>query len=180
MVETQLEFFLHCRGAKPKVVSAAVDETLRGALVRAGIIQEGESDVLVFVGESQEALAEPDELEDGADEHAPADASLTLEALGIGHRHRHVHCHTCRHIATGINFGGKTKRHKFSPATTVGVVTQWARRKFRLDPAAAAEYVLQLCGTTEQPRSDTHLGELAERGTCSLCFDLVKEITPQG
>jgi len=179
MVKTELEFFLHGQGLKPKVISAAADDTMREVLVRAGIINEGQNEILVFVGECQEALADPDELEDGADQHLPVDANLTLEVLGIGH-HRHVHCHACRHVASGINFGGKTKLHKFSPATTVGVVTQWARRKFRLDPAAAAEYVLQLCGTAEQPRSDKHLGELLERGTCSLCFDLVKEITPQG
>ena len=42
-----------------------------------------------------------------------------------------------------------------------------------------ADYVLRACGTNEQPRSDTYLGELAP-ATCSLCFDLVKEVTPQG
>ncbi|MFZ3327502.1 MAG: hypothetical protein WA231_17175 [Methylocella sp.] len=80
-----------------------------------------------------------------------------------------------------VNFGGKTKRHKFSPATTIAVVTEWARKKFpNLDAAAAAEYVLQICGTTAQPRSDEHLGELVAAATCSICFDLVKEVTPQG
>jgi hypothetical protein len=92
-----------------------------------------------------------------------------------------VHRHHCRHVAVDVNFGGKTKRHKFSPATTVGVVTQWARKKFHnLDPAAAAEYVLQIVGTSTQPRSDEHLGELVGQTTCSICFDLVKEVTPQG
>ena len=54
------------------------------------------------------------------------------------------------------------------------------RRKFHLDPAAAAEFVLQICGKTDQPRSDKHLGELVKPGTCSLCFEIVKEVTPQG
>ena len=30
-----------------------------------------------------------------------------------------------------------------------------------------------------QPRPDKHLGELVG-STCSLCFDFVKEVTPQG
>ena len=42
-----------------------------------------------------------------------------------------------------------------------------------------AEYVLRLCGTNDQPRPDKHLGELVG-STCSLCFDFVKEVTPQG
>jgi hypothetical protein len=79
-----------------------------------------------------------------------------------------------------VNFSKDTKRHKFSPNTTVGVATDWARRKFHLDPAVAAEYVLQLCGATVQPRSDEHLGDLVHGDGCSLCFDLVKELTPKG
>ena len=85
-----------------------------------------------------------------------------------------------RHVVVEIAFNGKTKRHKFSPSSTVATATQWARKKFRLDPAAAADYVLEICGKTEKPRPDKHLGELVKAGTCSLCFDLVKEITPQG
>src|SRR5258708_12036468 len=38
-------------------------------------------------------------------------------------------------VAVGVNFDGKTKRHRFSPNTTVGVATDWALRKFHLDPA---------------------------------------------
>jgi hypothetical protein len=179
MTSDQIEPFLHGQGAKPKVAAASLGEVLRAVLLRNDMIQEGETEMIfVFVGECEEALKEPEEMEDGVDEHAPVDIDLTLEFLEI-HRHRHVHCHHCRHVAVEVNFGGKTKRHRFSPAATVGVVTQWARRKFRLDPEAAAEYVLQLCGSTTQPRSDEHLGELVTT-TCSICFDLVKEVTPQG
>ena len=91
-----------------------------------------------------------------------------------------MHFHRCRHAEVEVNFGAKTKRRKFSPATTIGVVTQWARRKFHLDAAAASEYVLRLCNSTEQPRSDKHLGELVAPPTCFICFDLVAEVTPQG
>jgi hypothetical protein len=148
-------------------------------LVRSGVIRPEQQDILVFIGECDEALAEPEDTEGGADQHAPADATLTLEVLEL-ERHRHIHCHRCRHVAVKVNFSGKTKHHKFSPATTIAVVTQWARKKFRLDPAAAAEYVLQICTSTDTPRSDKHLGELVESPKCSICFDLVKEITPQG
>lgn len=170
---------MHVHGAKPRVVKAAPGDTLSEVLTRLGIMKSGQDDILVFVGECDEALSESEHVEDGADAHAPVDVRLTLEVLEL-HRHRHVHCHTCRHVAVEVNFGGTSRRRKFSPNTTVGVVTQWARRKFRLDAAAAADYVLQLCHGGEQPRPDKHLGELVAGTTCSVCFDLVKEITPQG
>jgi hypothetical protein len=179
MADEKWEIFVHPQGGKPKVIAAEMGETLRDVLIRSGIIKEGEKDVFVFVGECKEALKEHDDVEDGADEHAPVDVGLTLEILDLK-RQRHVHCNLCRHVAVEVNFGGKTKRHKFSPATTIEVVTLWARKKFHMDVAAAAEYVLQLCNSSEQPRPDKHLGELVEAAKCAICFDLVKEVTPQG
>lgn len=179
MVNEELELFIHSQGTKPRVVVAAPGDVLRDVLLRLEVIKQGQDDVLVFVGECEEALTEPDETEDGKDEHAPVDVALTVEVLELK-RHRHVHIHRCTHVAVEVNFNGKTKRRRFSPAATVGVVTEWSRRKFHLDPAAAAEYVLQLCNSTKQPRSDEHLGELVEPPKCTICFDLVKEITPQG
>jgi hypothetical protein len=179
MIAQQTELFLHGQGAKPRSIFANPNETLRETLIGAGIIREGGDEILVFVGECEEALAEPDAIENGVDVHDPVDISLTVEVLEI-ERHRHVHCHTCRHVAVEIVFNGDTKRHKFSPSTTIRTLTAWARRKFRLDPAAAAEYVLEICYTTDQPRPDKHLGELVKEGTCNLCFTIVKEVTPQG
>jgi hypothetical protein len=179
MANQELELFVHGQGAKPKVITAAPGDVLREVLVRSGVIRPEEDDILVFIGECDEALAEPEDTEEAADQHAPADVSLTLEVLELK-RHRHIHCHRCRHVEVEVNFSGKTKRHKFSPATTIAVVTQWARKKFRLDSAAAAEFVLQICDSTDQPRSDVHLGELVAPPKCSICFDLIKEITPQG
>jgi hypothetical protein len=176
----EIELFLHAHEAKPKVAVASFGDTLREVLLRVEIIRDHPDDLFVFIGECEEALREPDDVEDGTDDHAPVDIDLTVGFLEI-HRHRHVHCHHCRHIAVEVNFGGAVKRHRFSPATTIGVVTRWARKKFpNLDAAAAAEYVLQLCNSAEQPRSDEHLGELVHAPVCSICFDLVKEITPQG
>ena len=172
------EIFLH--GAeKPKVVSAKGSDVLHDVLVAAGVVSKDDKEIFVFVGECDESLKHPHEEDDGEDDHKPVETHLTLEALGL-HKHRHVHVHRCKRVAVEVNFGGKTKKHKFSPAATVGIVTEWARRKFRLDPASAAEYVLQICGTSEQPRTDVHLGELVKKNECSLCFDLVKEVTPQG
>ena len=175
-----IEFFIHREGAKPVVFKASSEELLRDVLVRAGAIPAADTGAtLIFVGESDEALHEPLDVEDGADRHSPVEPNLSLHAAGV-HPHDHVHCHRCRQIAVDVNFGGQTKHRRFSPATTVAVVTEWARKKFRLDPVAAAEYVLQSCQSTERPRQDKHLGELVAAPKCAICFDLVKEVTPQG
>jgi hypothetical protein len=175
----EIELFLHTQGAKPRVATARSSETLRDLLARVEVIKEGDGNFHVFLGECAEALEETDEVDNGADQHPPADINLPLEVLELK-RHRHVHVHKCRHVAVAVHFGGKTKHHKFSPATTVALATEWARKKFQLDPAAAAEYVLQLCDSSVQPRSDQYLSELTEAPGCSICFDLVKEVTPQG
>ena len=70
MVNEELELFIHGQGAKPKVVVATPGEVLRDVLIRLEIIKQGQDDILVFVGECEEALNEPDETEDGKDEHA--------------------------------------------------------------------------------------------------------------
>ncbi|MGH6875747.1 MAG: hypothetical protein ACREHV_00050 [Rhizomicrobium sp.] len=179
MENQEIELFLHGEGARPKVAAAGLGDTLREVLIRSEMIRDGSDEIFVFVGECEEALREPSEVEDGADEHAPVDIDLTVEVLEI-HRHRHVHRHRCRHIRVAVNYGGDTKHHRFSPAATIEVATEWARRKFPLDRGAAKEFVLQICSTKTQPRPTEHLGELVAAPECSICFDLVKEKTPQG
>ena len=116
----QLEVFVHADGVKPKVVTGEAAELLCDVLNRARIGSVGDADIFVFVGECDEALREPDEIGDGSDQHAPADVKKSLHELDLL-RHRHVHVHRCRHIGVEVNFMSKDKRHRFSPATTVGV-----------------------------------------------------------
>ena len=174
-----IEHFVHAPGRKPTVAMGAGEDTLREMLVRVEVSRQDAGGLHVFVGECVEALHEADEIDDGIDAHEPVDIDLTLAVLEI-HRHRHVHVHHCRYIAVAVHFGGGSKRHRFAPNTTVGVATDWARRKFHLDPAVAGEYVLQIVGGTMQPRSDEHLGDLVHGKVCALEFDLVKELTPKG
>lgn len=179
METEQIEIFIHSEGVKTQVVAATVDEVLKDVLIRSGALSADTVDVHVFIGECDEAHHEAEEVDDGADQHAPVELTCRLREVELK-KHRHVHVHKCRHVSVAVNFAGKTKRHRFSPAATVGTAATWARRKFHLDPATAGEYVLQICGTTDQPRPDKHLGELAKHHDCALCFDLVKEVTPQG
>lgn len=177
MTNTVRELFLHCQDTKPQVVHADLEEKLLDVLVRAGVVVEHQNDFHVFVGESDEALRKPDDTEDRADDYGPVDVTLLIDKLDP--QHQHIHCYVCQQVAVDVNFGNQTEQRKFSPATTVGIVTTWACRKFRLDDAAASDCVLRLCGTREQPRPDKYLGEVVQK-SCSLCFDLVKELTPQG
>lgn len=175
----EIELFSHGEGEKSRVIRGEPHESLREVLLRWEVVEQLGGETYIFVGQCEEALAEPLEVEDGVDIHAPVDINLTLEVLEL-HRHRHIHRHRCRHVAVEVNFGDETKRHRFSPATTIEVVTRWARRKFELEGAAGDEYALQICGTKTQPRSDEHLSQLVKFPDCGLCFNLVKEITPQG
>ncbi len=179
MSTNQLEIFVHQHGERPQVVTIEAEVTLRALLSQHGVEVEGTGEILVFVGECEDALKAPEGVENGADAHVPADLDLTLGDLDL-EKHRHIHCHRCREVDTTILFAGKALNRKFSPATTVEVATRWARMNLRMDGAAESEFVLRLSGTGEQPRPNQHLGELVQDGECELYFEVVKEMTPQG
>ena len=173
-VKSTIEFFLHGNG-KPQVQQGLEGETLRDVLARIGALpKDGE---LVFVGEPSDALPneESDIEEDG---HAPADLEATLGTLRVREL-RHVHTSAVRRIEVTVNFNGKHRKRKFSPAATVARVLTWAKKRFMIDGAAGADYVLQLLPENTVPRPDEHLGDLKPNAK-SLEFDLVREVTPQG
>lgn len=174
--QDKIELFVHCFGEKPKKVCTGHEESLVDVLAKAGI---NAADALVFAGEWIEALKENDDIEDGNDTHEPVNPAQTVGQLKLGDHH-HVHCHKCLRIVATVNYAKQTKRHQFSPATTIEVVTKWAKKKLKLDDAAAVDLVLQICGRSDRPRPNQHLGELVEPGICNICFDLVPEVTPQG
>lgn len=175
MAEEGFDIFVHAQGEKPKVVVAKDGDILRDILIHAGVLRDDDKDVLVFVGEDEDQ----DGADDGDDDQQdPADPRATVKALDLLRR-RHVHCSRCRRIVVEVHFLKDTKTRKFAPSATAGRVTKWARCHFTIDKAAADEYVLQICGTQDQPRPDVHLGELVKK-ECALCFNLVKEVTPQG
>ena len=174
-----IEIFLHLPGKRPSVVNGESTETLRTLLQRVDEKTEDLDYPYVFVGECDDAIKVSDDVGNAADAHVPADLDLTLVDLAL-EEHRHIHCHYCPEVDTTVYFSGKELNRKFSPATTIEVATLWCRMNLRLDPAAASEFVLQLSGTTDQPRPSQHLGELVQEDECSLSFELVKEMTPQG
>jgi len=173
MSSNELEIFLQLPSERPKVVRADSSVTLRTLLTRHGVENDGTHDILAYVGECDEALMEDHE------SHRPVDLDLTLKDIELD-KHHYLHCSHCHEIDTFIHFSGKELNRKFSPTTTVEVVTRWARMKQRLDMEAASEFVLQLSNTEKRPRQGKYLGELVQDTECKLSFDLVKEETPQG
>ena len=172
------EIFLHANGRKPLVVMVEDGDVLADLLESAGLGGGAYADALVFVGEGEDVLIDV-EADDHEDQAQPVDKTRTVKDLDL-HRHRHVHVGHCKRVKVDVNYGAKTKHRKVAPSTTIGVLTAWARKAFKLDADAASEYVLEITGTKDQPRPDVHVGELTSAPTCSVSFDLIKEITPQG
>lgn len=109
-------------------------------------------------------------VEDGDEPLSPDDA---LPETDDGHPVR-LHVHRCRRVEVSVTFNGVTKEHRFGPGTTVAAVKKWAAiAAFGMDPADAAEHVLQIGGTADRPEPDTHIGALVTCPDCHVQFDLV-------
>ncbi|MDV4179768.1 hypothetical protein R1521_14765 [Rhizobium brockwellii] len=172
------EVFVHSNARDPVVVLVEDTDKLDDVLERLGFGGKDFVDAVVFIGESEDVLINVDS-DDGEDKAEPVDKRKTVGELELGKR-RHVHVARCKSVTVDVYYGAKTKRRKIAPSTTVDTLTKWARKAFKLDPASSAEYVLQISGTTTQPRGDTHIGELTTSPVCAMSFDLIKELTPQG
>lgn len=152
----------------PEIRLIEVDETVDGARLKALCIAElpsesREDEVFLFQ-------------EDGTEElHASVKVVDIFTEQG-----GHVHLHRCRHIKVSVRFSGRTIEHEFQPGTTVGKVKKWAVKEFGMPPADAAEHVLQILGTSDQPDVATHIGTLAPFPKCAVAFDLVPSHRIQG
>ena len=81
-----------------------------------------------------------------------------------------------------VNFNVDQKTKTFPPSATVGRVKKWAvgEHGFDLKGVDATEHLLQLCGSTDRPDEDIHIGTLVTAPACSLCFDLVPKQRIEG
>jgi hypothetical protein len=170
----EVDLFVHRQGARPKAVRVSLQQSLESAMKQGGATVE--HGMFVFVGESEHSLAEPQEVEDGEDVHEAVAPAQAVALAGL-HNGGHVHCHRCHRVVVSVHYEAHTKRHRFSPATTVATATEWAKRKFKLTDTDAQHYVLQIHDSTQQPRPDEHLGELVHGHDCELCFDVVPDQT---
>lgn len=147
------------------IIEAALKEDatlgdLHDALAAAGVTID--ADTFIFIDEAEEHLH--------GERHHP------LLDIKRGAR---IHVTRCKRIKATVHFLDKTEDHKFPPGARVRAVKAQAVHAFHMAPKDAADHVLQLCGSTERPASDTPLHELA-RGNCAVGFDLVPEKRVEG
>ena len=104
-----------------------------------------------------------------------------------GHKRPHnikrgakLHLTKCRKVDVTIHYLEKTAKHRFAPGARVRRVKAWSVDHFKLAERDAAEHVLQVCGSSDRPPTDTPLHKLAKDGHCELCFDFVPDIRVEG
>jgi hypothetical protein len=129
--------------------------------LRGGAIAEEAAAFLVFLQDEDEPLR-----------HAKLPRSKPGQPLCL-------HVHRCRKVKVDTSFNGQIKEVSLAPSRTVGATkTYVATKLFGMTPHDAAEHVLQIAGTDEQPDADTHIGALAEH--CEVAFDLVPLVRVEG
>lgn len=144
-----------------ELAEAATLGELHAALEKLGIKVDAET--FVFIDE--------------AEQHESGHHGDRLPRLKHGCR---IHVSRCKQIETTVHYLDKTAKHRFAPGTRVRAVKAWAAQHFEVSPKDAAEHVLQLCGSTERPSSDTPLHQLVHGHDCAVCFDFVPEKRVEG
>ncbi len=113
------------------------------------------------------------------DREEPLEDTATLESLAGKHGVR-LHVHRCRRVAVKVTYSSRTVEHAFGPGVTVGTVKRLAAKELGITKEDAAELILQIAGTQEQPDVDVHIGTLATCPACAIAFDLVPNPRIQG
>ncbi|MHB8388661.1 MAG: ubiquitin family protein [Acidobacteriaceae bacterium] len=113
------------------------------------------------------------------DQEEPLDDTSTLESLAGKHGVR-LHVHRCRRITVKVTYSSRTVEHVFGPGVTVGTVKRWAAKNLGITKEDAAELILQIVGTQEQPDVDVHIGTLSMCPACAVAFNLVPNLRIQG
>lgn len=112
------------------------------------------------------------------DAEAQLDAT-SLVAKAIGDK-GHVHITRCRRIEVTINFNGKSKSRRFSPAATIARVRRWAvgDEGFDLPQKERPKHEVGVSGTGVIADRNDHVGTLAI--DCELSLDLAPKDRFQG
>jgi hypothetical protein len=113
------------------------------------------------------------------DQEEPLNDATRLESVA-GKDGVRMHLHRCRRVGVKVTYSSRTIEHAFGPGTTVGAVKRFAVDKLGIPKEDAAELILQIAGTQEQPDVDVHIGTLAGRPSCAIAFDLVPNPRIQG
>lgn len=154
-----LQLFLQFEGHRGieivRIEDTATVRELLAAAAGAGLPEDRREGASVFAHEND----------------TPLDHDTCLKDAGIGNKHR-IHIHRCKKVEVTLHFNEVKEKLHFPPSATVERVKREFVKRIHMSPVDATEHVLQLCGSTDRPDPDTHIGSLI-CGCCSLCFDLV-------
>lgn len=149
------------RPTEAKLPDHVTGEGLRGILHDLGLLADEAASVVI----------------DDADEAVDLKGKEPLKGVKRGTR---IHVTRCLKVRVTVHFLDKSAHETFAAGARVRKVKAWAVREFKLEGQDAAEHVLQLCGTTTRPATDTPLQELTQPDACAVCFDLVPEKRVEG
>lgn len=113
------------------------------------------------------------------DQDEPLTDGVTVESVAGKHGVR-LHVHRCQRVSVRVVYSGRVVEHVFGPGRTIGAVKKSAAKELGISKEDAAELILQIAGTHEQPDVDVHIGTLAVCPTCAISFDLVPNPRIQG
>lgn len=165
----QVELFIQGEGI-PKITLVKLDpKDTVGDLVKIvreqGLSAPGDSEVCVFVENTDVSL----------------ELVLKIDEVGLGPRSR-VHIHRCKDVEVTVNYNQDQKKGFFPPSATVEWVKEWAvgKDQYDMSPVDAAEHVLKVCNSGDQPDGEVHIGTLVKFPDGTLCFDLVPKQRVEG
>jgi hypothetical protein len=109
----------------------------------------------------------------------PLDLALIIES-GMSDKVHHVH--RARQIEVAVFYQHRQIEKRFSPATRVQRVLDWAVSPlgFNIDKAIAPEMELALHGSTTALPKGAHIGRYLRHPQHCLSFDLIRGVVPNG
>ena len=168
-VPDQMELFIQGEGI-PKItlVKLGPKDTVADIVKVAreyGLSSPEDSEVCVFVENTD----------------VPLKLNMEIDEAGLTSRSR-VHIHRCKSVEVTINYNHDQKKGFFAPSAMVDRVKEWATGKdqYNLSPVDAAEHVLKVCNSGDQPDEEVHIGTLVKFTEGTLCFDLVAKQRVEG
>ena len=158
----ETELFIQGEGI-PKITLVKVDpKDTVAAIVKVarehGLSASEDSGVCVFVENTDVSL----------------ELVLKIDEVGLVPRSR-VHIHRCKSVEVTVNYNQDQKKGSFPPSATVDWVKEWAvgKDQYGMSAVDAAEHVLKVCNSGDQPDGDVHIGTLVKFPDGTVCFDLV-------
>lgn len=116
-------------------------------------------------------------IEDGDE---PLDlASTVVDDSFLGRVH---HVHRVRRISVTVAYKERQIERRFSPATRVQRVLDWAvgEEGFNIDPSIAPEMELALQGSEKALPKSAHIGRFIHHPQHELKLDLIRGVVPNG